>query len=124
MVGFGGLTEEGRGAGRKPDAEVRVLADNYRECALIMKALSDETRLRILVMLAQGELCACKILEEFAITQPTLSYHMRILSDSGLVNGRRDGVWMRYSINEETLRQVAAFFAGLAADAEPGVNGR
>lgn len=71
--------------------------------ATIMKALSDVTRVRIFLMLTQGELCACKILEEFNISQPTLSYHMKILSDSNLVSGRRDGIWMKYSINVEQL---------------------
>jgi ArsR family transcriptional regulator len=71
--------------------------------ATIMKALSDETRVRIFSMLDQGELCACKIQEEFIISQPTLSYHMKILCDCGLVSGRRDGIWMKYSINKEQL---------------------
>ena len=75
----------------------------YREYTLKMKALADETRLKIFAMLAAGELCACKILEEFNITQPTLSYHMKILCDSGLIRSRRDGVWMKYSINKDSL---------------------
>lgn len=70
------------------------------EYVLIFKALADETRLRIVEMVAGGELCACKILEQFAITQPTLSYHMKILCDSGLLEGRRDGAWMRYTVNK------------------------
>ena len=74
---------------------------NYEEYALIFKALSDETRLKIIDMLSCGELCACKILESFHITQPTLSYHMKTLCDSGLVLGRREGSWMHYSLNAE-----------------------
>lgn len=76
---------------------------SYKDYVQYLKALSDETRLRIFLMLSDGELCACKILEEFNITQPTLSYHMKILCDSGLVKGRKDGIWMRYSIKEEAL---------------------
>lgn len=57
-----------------------------------IKALSDETRLEIFTMLSQDELCACKILEKFQITQPTVSYHMKILCESGLVFGRNDGI--------------------------------
>lgn len=75
----------------------------------IFKALADETRLKIIRMLSAGELCACKILEEFEITQPTLSYHMKILTESGLVNGARDGAWMRYSLNEENWRRLKLF---------------
>lgn len=75
----------------------------------IFKALADETRLKIIRMLSSGELCACKILEEFEITQPTLSYHMKILTESGLVNGVRDGAWMKYSLNEENWRLLKMF---------------
>ncbi|MCG1026186.1 MULTISPECIES: helix-turn-helix transcriptional regulator [Dehalobacter] len=78
-----------------------------------MRALSDETRLKIFDMLGNGELCACKILEAFNITQSTLSYHMKILCESGLVNGRRDGIWMRYSINESKLEVIAGFLIRL-----------
>ena len=75
-----------------------------------MKALADETRVEIFDMLSEGEFCACKILEEFNITQPTLSYHMKILCDSGLVDGRRDGVWMKYSINKNGLDSLKNLF--------------
>ena len=87
---------------------------DYGNYALFMKALSNETRLKIFDMLADGELCACEILEEFSITQPTLSYHMKILSESGLVDSRRDGVWMRYSINKENLEMIKKHFDGLS----------
>jgi ArsR family transcriptional regulator len=83
---------------------------NYKEYALMMKALGDETRVKIFDMLSRGELCACNILEEFNITQPTLSYHMKILCDCGLVDSRRDGVWMKYSINKEKLDLVQKLF--------------
>ncbi len=83
---------------------------NYGEYALFMKALADETRVKIFDMLSEGELCACKILEDFNITQPTLSYHMKILCDSGLVVGRRDGVWMKYSINKKGLSTLKNLF--------------
>lgn len=83
---------------------------NLAMYAQYMKALSDETRLKIFLMLSDGELCACKILEEFNITQPTLSYHMKMLCDSGLVKGRKDGIWMRYSINEEALVAIKSLF--------------
>lgn len=82
---------------------------SYAEYALVFKALADETRLRIIDMLSDGELCACKILEAFDITQPTLSYHMKILIESGLVNGVRCGAWMMYSINEDR-REVLELF--------------
>ena len=83
---------------------------DYKNYALIMKALGDENRVKIFDMLSQGERCACKILEGFSITQSTLSYHMKILCDSGLVKGRRDGIWMHYTIDPDTLEHVKDFF--------------
>ncbi|WP_246579264.1 ArsR/SmtB family transcription factor [Alkaliphilus flagellatus] len=83
---------------------------DYVQYTLFMKALADETRVKIFDMLSKGELCACNILEDFDITQPTLSYHMKILSESGLVNSRRDGVWMKYSINKDGLDLLKNLF--------------
>lgn len=70
---------------------------NNKDIILYFKALADETRLAIIEMLSRENLCACHILEEFEITQPTLSYHMKILVESGLVDSERDGNWIRYS---------------------------
>ena len=81
------------------------------EYALLFKALSDETRLRIVKMISGTELCACNLLEEFNITQPTLSYHMKILTECGLVFARKDGSWMRYTLNDEKVAEMAAFLA-------------
>ena len=67
--------------------------------ALIFKAFCDENRIRILKMLRSGEKCACKMLEELNVTQPTLSHHMKVLCDSGVVVGRKEGKWMHYSIS-------------------------
>ncbi|QUH20275.1 ArsR/SmtB family transcription factor [Alkaliphilus sp. B6464] len=90
--------------------EVTRLDKDYAQYALFMKALADETRVKIFDMLSKGELCACNILEDFDITQPTLSYHMKILSKSGLVDSRRDGVWMKYSINKDGLDLLKNLF--------------
>ena len=69
-----------------------------RRIAIVFKALGDENRIRILKLLRSGEKCACKLLEELNISQPTLSHHMKILCDSGLITGRKEGKWMHYSI--------------------------
>ena len=71
------------------------------EIAVICKALGDENRVQILKMLTGGELCACKILDAFKITQPTLSHHMKTLTDCNLVNSRKEGKWTYYSLNSE-----------------------
>lgn len=88
---------------------------SYSEYATYLKALGDETRVKIFYMLANGELCACKILEEFNITQPTLSYHMKILNASGLVVSRRDGVWTKYSINKDCLNSIKSLFDDISS---------
>ena len=84
------------------------------EYAVMFKALSDETRLKILTMLKKGKTCACKILEEFRFTQPTLSYHMKQLTDSGLVDAEKDGKWVYYSANKIILGQLRELFAALS----------
>ena len=89
---------------------------DYAQYAPLFKALADETRLKIIDMLSCGEMCACIILESFNITQPTLSYHMKILCDSGLVTGRRDGIWMIYSINSELIENISAFLTIIKSD--------
>ncbi len=86
------------------------MKNGYGNKVLMLKAMADETRLRIVEMLTGGELCACKILEHFHITQPTLSYHMKILCESGIVVGRREGAWMRYSLNLDNLSELNEFF--------------
>lgn len=85
----------------------------YQPMIPVFKALADETRMKIIDMLSCGELCANAILEEFDITQPTLSYHMKILTESGLVSGVREGAWMRYSLIEENIASLKAFLAEL-----------
>ena len=79
------------------------------DAVLLYKAMSDETRLKILEMLIKEELCACHILEVFNITQPTLSYHMKILVECDLVESRKDGNWMRYKLNQVRVRELNQF---------------
>lgn len=74
---------------------------DVKRTAVIFKAFCDENRIKILQLLSDGEKCACKLLEEMNITQPTLSHHMKILCDSGIVEGRKEGKWMHYSISKE-----------------------
>ncbi len=88
---------------------------SFAEYALSFKALSDETRLKIISMLSDNELCACSILDEFNITQPTLSYHMKILMECSLVNGRKDGSWMRYTLNKEKSNELITFLKDITS---------
>ena len=76
----------------------------------MLKALSDANRLMVFEMLSCCELCACDILEKFDITQPTLSHHMKILCGCGLVNARRHGKCMFYSLNSSAVNRFLAYF--------------
>ena len=90
--------------------EVRALEQVYLDTAKILKAISDPKRLRIVDMLSCGELCGCKILEAFQITQPTLSHDMKVLMDADIVHDRKDGKRTLYSLDHDRL---AAFHATL-----------
>ena len=83
------------------------------DVSLICKALGDSNRLRIVRALLEGEMFACRLLEQFGITQPTLSHHMKVLCDCGLVNVRKEGKWSHYSLNCETLTAFRQFIDGL-----------
>ena len=69
------------------------MISQYNETIRVFKAFCDENRLSILSLLRTGEKCACDLLEDLRITQPTLSHHMKILCDAGIVQGRKDGKW-------------------------------
>lgn len=80
--------------------------DKYKKNAKILKAFCDEQRLAILELLQDGEKCACELLDKLDITQSTLSHHMKILCESGIVTGRKEGKWMHYSISESGTEHV------------------
>ena len=74
---------------------------SYKKDVRLIKALADENRLAILDLLQSGEKCAYVLLAELRITQPTLSHHMKVLCDAGIVDSCKDGKWMHYSISLE-----------------------
>ncbi|MGN0462555.1 MAG: ArsR/SmtB family transcription factor [Ruminococcus sp.] len=80
-----------------------------KKTATIFKAFCDENRIRILDMLSTGEKCACRLLEEIDVTQPTLSHHMKILCDSGIVVGRKEGKWTHYSISQKGIDEAQKY---------------
>jgi ArsR family transcriptional regulator, arsenate/arsenite/antimonite-responsive transcriptional repressor len=76
------------------------------ELAAGFSALADPVRLRVLSILAaapEGEVCVCDFVEPLAKSQPTVSHHLRVLSDAGLVQGDRRGKWVWYSLNRDRL---------------------
>ena len=84
--------------------------------AQIFKALSDETRLRIITLLLGGEeLCVCDIMAALDLPQSTVSRHLSYLRNTGLVDDRRQGIWMYYRINKEGITLAADLFNLLVA---------
>ena len=83
--------------------------NNYEVNAKIFKALGDPNRLKILDILSCGEKCACEILAFFDFTQPTLSHHMKVLMDCGLVSARKEGTWNHYSLINENTSELVKF---------------
>lgn len=85
-----------------------------KKTAVVFKAFCDENRICILKLLTTGEKCACKLLEALNITQPTLSHHMKILCDSGVVVGRKEGKWTHYSISQNGVEKAKKYLDVIA----------
>lgn len=83
------------------------MPNEYQKDADVFKALSDTKRLRILELLRSGEKCACVLLCQLDISQSTLSHHMKILCQSGIVKSRPEGKWTHYSLDEAGSRTAA-----------------
>lgn len=88
------------------------------------KAFADPRRLRILALLMAGERCACELLEDLDIAQPTLSYHMGLLVDAKIVKARKAGKWTHYCIAPPGLLPYLAFLKDLSHASDHPVNGK
>lgn len=90
--------------------------------AKLFKALSDETRLRILALLTAGELCVCDLMAVLELPQSTVSRHLAYLRNNGLVEDRRQGVWMYYrlAVPAADLGDLAEWLPGRLAELEQG----
>lgn len=86
---------------------------NSLDVSLICKVLSDSNRLQIIQLLQSGQKCACELLNHFEITQPTLSHHMKILLESGLVDVSKKSKWSYYSLNQKSIIEFTQFFDGI-----------
>ena len=114
------------------DTIISLYGETYymtmREFMAIPKALADENRVRVLLALRGGELCVCQITELFGLAASTMSKHLSILYQAGLVNSRKDGRWIYYSLPakqasppaREAIRWVAKSLARDARAAEDG----
>jgi len=79
-----------------------------RDFAKLFKALSDETRIRILKVLLERECCVCEVMQALDISQSRASRNLGMLEDAGFVKSRRDGLWIVYSIDEQRMNSCAA----------------
>jgi ArsR family transcriptional regulator len=93
-----------------------ISPDKAAENAAVLKALSDPNRLRIFAQLMWGDTCNCELVEQLGIPASLLSHHLKVLSEAGLVNARRDridGRWVYYSVNREVVSRWRAWFSDL-----------
>lgn len=81
----------------------------------VFKALADNNRLLILEMLSCGEMCACDLMRELNLTQPTVSHHMKILQYAGLIDCKKNGKWMNYSIKKDKFDELISYINELVS---------
>ena len=98
------------------------MESSYAEQAKIMKAFCDENRLQILELLRGGEKCACMLLEHLNIGQSALSYHMKILTESGVVESRQEGKWTHYNLSEAGCESARALLEGITTPSEERID--
>ena len=89
------------------------MSASYQQQAKVFKALCDPKRLAILDLLRGGEKCACVLLDSLELTQSGLSYHMKILCDSGIVASRQEGKWTHYRLNPAGREEAVALLRRL-----------
>jgi len=80
--------------------------DQFEEYSGKLKSLSDPTRLKILYLLSDGELCVCEIIGALDKPQSSISHHLNILKKSGFIKGRKDGVWIHYSLTSPKITDI------------------
>ncbi len=89
---------------------------DLQRAALIFHALSDETRLAVLEMLADGERCVCDLQDALDVAQSRLSFHLKVLKESGLVTDRKEGRWSYYQLAMDTVDEAHDMVRALTAD--------
>ena len=106
----------GTGVGLAPKFVPTLTEEDAVVQARLLKALADPTRLRILSLLSrhEGEVCVFEIVESFTLEQPTISHHLRILRDAGLVDCRKKGLWAYYYVRRDALNRARDVIEGLA----------
>jgi ArsR family transcriptional regulator len=107
-----------------PLARQPLSADQSVELARVFKAMGDPVRLRLLSLIAShagGEACVCDLTDVFDLSGPTISHHLKVLREAGLITGQRRGTWVYYRVHPELLAQVSAVLVPAAPDDASGV---
>ncbi|HQO08757.1 MAG TPA: metalloregulator ArsR/SmtB family transcription factor [Clostridiales bacterium] len=92
--------------------------DKYKNTAKLLKVLSDPVRFKIVDIISCREMCACEILKFLPVTQSTLSHHMKILSENGLVKTKKEATWMHYSLDRENFNALLKEIEKIGSDTE------
>lgn len=100
------------------DETMRTTELSPTQTARLFQALSDETRLRVIDMLASGEKCVCDLQDALGAAQSRLSFHLKVLREAGLANDRKQGRWNFYSLKPEVLDGMAAYLQERKPDPE------
>jgi ArsR family transcriptional regulator len=99
-----------------PLAREPMTAEQADQVAPLLKALADPVRLRLMSMVlshAGGEACVCDLTSAFDLSQPTISHHLKVLHDSGLLSREKRGVWVYYSARPEAMEAMLSLFASV-----------
>jgi len=99
-----------------PLAKAPLSAQEAESVAPLLKALADPVRLRLLSLVAShgdGEACVCDLNDEFDLSQPTISHHLKVLHEAGLLDRSKRGVWVYYRIKSEALANISALLGGV-----------
>jgi ArsR family transcriptional regulator len=116
------LLESAAGECCAPLAREPLPQSGADELASLFKAVADPVRLRLLSLIAchdGGELCVCDLLDAFDMTAPSVSYHLRILREAGLVSSERRGTWVYYRVNPEVMARMSAVLVPTAPAVAP-----
>lgn len=95
-----------------------------KKAVALFHALSDETRLELLDHLKDGEQCVCELMDSMKASQSRLSFHLKVLKDAGLVEDRREGRWMYYTLNARAIEELEDLVDSLKKAARTAISAR
>jgi ArsR family transcriptional regulator len=87
------------------------------QLALVLKALADPTRLQLLATItnsSQSEACVCDLADSVDLSQPTISHHLKVLTEVGLITREKRGTWAWYSVNKEMMKEISHLFDSIS----------